>query len=40
MKIKVFYALKIMKHDVLMLSKHWGHFFVWKQERVGIDMPR
>lgn len=38
-KIKVFYALKMMEHDVLMLSKCSGHCFVGKQESGGIDVP-
>jgi len=38
MKIKASHALKIMKHGVLMLSKHLGHQFVWKQESIDTDV--
>lgn len=40
MKIKLFHALKIMKHNVLMLSKHLGQIFVWNHERVDTDVSR
>lgn len=27
-----------MKHDVLMLLKHLGHQFIWKQESIDTDV--